>query len=182
MPLEKIEQHVEVGLLKLPPKLWGLPRTGAGLASLLREIQTLEDAIWAQFDAQHINTADRPALRIMAKLVGQQPEAFSETGLRTAVKARALANRSRGTGPEIGRVLRAIFGEGNFAWSWVDPAIIYVTALDPLADEDVAVAESVLPYATAAGVQLHLLYAESGTFMIWGSGFWGEAWASVRAI
>lgn len=182
MALEKIEQHVESGLLRLPPKLWGKPRVGAGLASLLREIQTLEDAIWAQFEAQHIDTAERPALLVLAKLIGQQPEAFSEEGLRTAIKARALANRSRGTGPEVGRVLRAIFGEGNFSWVWVDPAIIYVTALDPLADEDVAIAESVLPYATGAGVQLQLLYAESGSFMIWGSGFWGEAWPTVRAI
>jgi hypothetical protein len=184
MSLEQITQHVELGLLKLAPKLWGLPRVGAGLASLLREIQTLEDAIWAQFEAQHVDTAEREALLTMGKLIGQEAsQGFSLEALRTAVKARALANRSRGTGPDIGRVLVAIFGAGNFNWTWAEPAVIYVTAEASLGAESVRIAESVLPYSTAAGVQIQFVHSTVGAdFLRWGDGEWGDEWASARAL
>lgn len=185
MPLEKIEQHVETGLLKLPPRLWGLPRVGAGLASLLREIQTLEDAIWAQFEAQHVETAGREALLVMAKLIGMNAPAgtFSVEGLRTAIKARALANRSRGRGPDIGRVLVALLGADGFYFTWAEPASIYITALDNQSAEEVLMAQTVLPYATAAGVGVQFGFSgDADNFLRWGSGVWGQNFGSVRAI
>lgn len=180
MALEKVEQHVEVGLLKLPPAYWGRPRISALVASLLREIQTLEDVIWAQFEAQHVNTAQRPALLKLGKLIGQTSEGFALEDLRTVIKARALANRSRGRGPEIGLVLVALLGAGNFEFAWAGPATIYVAALDPLTSEQVRMAQAVLPHATAAGVQLHLSYSDAD-YMLWGDA-WGEDWSSVTVI
>lgn len=182
MALERIEQHLELGLLKLAPALWGAPRIGAGIAALLLEVQALEDIIWQQFDLQHIDTADRPRLLILGKLIGQTAEGLSDESLRTAIKARALANRSRGRGPDIGNVLAAIFGEGNFYWVWAAPAVIYLTALDPITAEAVHIAQSVLPFSTGAGVQIQFIYSDS-TVVLWGSGLWGDTgWGSEVAI
>lgn len=181
MSLERIAQHVELGLLKLVPAYWGKPRIGAALASLLREIQTLEDTIWAQFSLQNILTADRPRLIVMGKLIGQTSEGFGLEDLRTAIRARALANRSRGTGPDIGAVLVALVGAENFSFVWSAPALISVTVLTALTDDQVRMLESVLPSALGAGVALHLLYSDAPGFMRWGDP-WGGAWASERAI
>jgi hypothetical protein len=181
MALEKIEQHVELGLLKLAPAYFGKPRIGAGLASLLREIQTLEDAIWQQFELQHIETADRPRLVVMGKLIGQTPQGFSLEQFRTVIRARALANRSRGRGPDIAKVLVALLGAGNFAFLFAAPGIIYVAALDPLTDDDAAMARAVLPYSSAAGVQIQFFWADAADYFMWG-GDWGETWPTVEAM
>jgi hypothetical protein len=183
MPLERISQHVELGLLKLAPDFWGKPRIGAALAAVLREIQTLEDVIWDQFEAQHIDTAERTALATMGKLIGQaSPQGFSVEQYRTIIKARALANRSNGTGPEIGRVAVALYGAENTSFVWAGPAVIYLTVLTGLTDAEVDMAAAVLPYATGAGVQLHLLYGADEDIMLWGDGTWSEDWAGVEEI
>lgn len=180
--LQQITQHVELGLLKLAPAYWGRPRIGAGLAALLREIQTLEDTIWQQFTLQHIDTADRARLLVMGKLIGQTSEGFGLEDLRTAIKARALANRSRGTGPDIGAVLTALVGAENFSFIWAAPAVIYVTVLTGLTAEQLRLVESVLPFAPGAGVALHLLYSDSDSFLIWDEGVWSDDWAGEESI
>ena len=181
MALERVEQWLEIGLLRLAPALWGMPRIGAGIAALLLEVQALEDVIWQQFDLQHIDTADRPRLLILGKLIGQTAEGLSDASLRTAIKARALANRSRGRGPDIGNVLAAIFGDENFSWVWAAPAIIYMTALTALDAEDVRIAESVLPYSTGAGVQIQLIYSDEAGF-VWGDAWGTDGWFSTELM
>jgi hypothetical protein len=182
MPLERISQHVELGLLKLAPDFWGKPRIGAVLAAVLREIQTLEDVIWDQFEAQHIDTAERTALATMGKLIGQaSPQGFSVEQYRTIIKARALANRSNGTGPEIGRVLVALLGADNFAFVFAGPAVIYIAALEALTATEAAMAAEALPHASAAGVQIQFFWAAAADYFTWG-GDWGELWPTVEVM
>jgi hypothetical protein len=182
MALERISQHVELGLLKIAPDYWGKPRISAVLAAVLREIQTLEDVIWDQFEAQHIDTANRARLAVMGKLIGQaSPQGFSEEQYRTVLKARALANRSRGTGPEICRVLTALLGPQAFSWTWLGPAVIALTSLNGLSAAQVEMVHAVMPYATAAGVGIQLIYNSSDDLMLWGDP-WGEAWGSEVTV
>jgi hypothetical protein len=180
--LTKIAQHVEVGLLRLAPAYWGKPRIGAVLAAVLREIQTLEDAIWDQFTLQHIDTADRPRLIVMGKLIGQDPSDFDVESLRTVIKARGLANRSKGTGPGMGRVLTALVGEQNFYFTWVEPAVIYIAALTPLTDVQVKMIQSVLPHGTAAGVSLQMTYSDESNYFKFGDPWGAYNWGTVREI
>lgn len=182
MALERIEQHVERGLLLLTPAYWGKPRIGAILAATLRELQTLEDDVWALFEAQHIDTANRARLIVMGKLIGQEPGDFSEEELRTVIKARGLANRSRGTGPDVGAVLVALLGEGEFNWTWIEPAVIYITALSPQTERGVKMAAAVLPFATAAGVQLQFLYTDEATGFEWGENWGTDGWYSTEVM
>jgi hypothetical protein len=176
MAIERIEQHVETGLLKLVPEYWGKPRIGAVLAAHLREIQALEDTIWDIFDAQHINTADLPRLVILGKLIGQDRHGFSEEDFRTAIKARGIANRSKGRGPDLGRVLVALLGAGDFAFWWVGPASIAVAFLLRVTDdEQVRLVEEVLPYARAAGVQINFYFQEDVDVVV------DFVWESVTA-
>lgn len=181
MALEQITQHVEGGLLKIAPDLWGKPRIGAVLAATLLEIQTLEDAIWQQFELQHIDTADRPRLVVIGKLIGQAAHGFELEDFRTVIKARGLANRSRGRGPDIGRVLVALLGAGNFAFLFAAPATIYVAALDALTDAQVRMVREVLPYASGAGVQVQFFWSDATPYFFWGD-LWGGTWGSVEAM
>jgi hypothetical protein len=180
MTLERVEQHVETGLVKLPPAYWGKPRIGAVLAAHLIEIQTLEDAVWDLFDARHIDTADMPRLVIMGKLIGQDRHGFDLEDFRTAIKARALANRSDGSGPALGRVLVALLGAGDFAFHWVGAASIAVAYLLQV--------QEVLPFARAAGVQINFFFQEDADVsvdFVWESitapGVGTPAW-SVRSL
>lgn len=154
--LAKIEQHLETGLVSLPPAYWGKPRIGAVLAAHLIEIQTLEDAIWEMFDARHIDTADMPRLVILGKLIGQDRHGFALEDFRTAIKARALANSSDGSGPALGRVLVALLGAGDFAFHWVGAASILVITIDQSDADELRLLEDVLPHARAAGVQINV--------------------------
>lgn len=187
--LERVTQHVEVGLLKLPPAYWGKPRISAVLAAHLIEIQTLEDTIWGIFEAQHIDTADMPRLVILGKLIGQDRHGFDLENFRTAIKARALANRSDGSIASLGRVLVALLGAGDFAFQWVGPASIGVAYLLQVTDdEQVRLVTEVLPYARAAGVQINFYFQEDADVTLtftWDSitspGVGDPAW-SVRAL
>lgn len=161
MTLQRVEQHVEAGLIKLVPAFWGKPRVSAVIAALLREIQTTEDAVWDVLEVLHIDTADMPRLVILGKLVGQDRHGFDLENFRTAIKARALANRSDGTGPALGRVLVALLGAGDFAFLWVGAASIAVAYLNRVTDdEQVRLVQEVLPFARAHGVQLNFYFQE----------------------
>jgi hypothetical protein len=189
MTLERVEQHVETGLVKLPLAYWGKPRIGAVLAAHLIEIQTLEDAVWDLFDARHIDTADMPRLVIMGKLIGQDRHGFDLEDFRTAIKARALANRSDGSGPALGRVLVALLGAGDFAFHWVGAASIAVAYLLQVTDDEkVRLVQEVLPFARAAGVQINFFFQEDADVsvdFVWESitapGVGTPAW-SVRSL
>lgn len=176
MPLEYVEQHVELGLISLPPAFWGKPRIGAVLAAHLRECQTFEDLIWEMFEVRHIDTADMARLVVIGKLIGQDRHGFDLENFRTAIKARALANRSDGSGPALGRVLVALLGAGDFAFMWVGAASIAVAYLLQVTDdEQVRLVQEVLPHARAAGVQINFYFQEDADVSI------DFVWESITA-
>jgi len=171
-----VEQHLEAGLVSLPPAFWGKPRIGAVLAAHLIECQTFEDLMWAMFDARHIDTANIARLVVMGKLIGQDRHGFELENFRTAIKARALANRSDGSGPALGRVLVALLGAGDFAFLWVGAASIAVAYLLQVTDdEQIRLVQEVLPHARAAGVQINFYFQEDADVSV------GFVWESITA-
>jgi hypothetical protein len=158
LALEPITQHVELGLLSLTDCYWGKPRIGAWLASYLREVQTLEDLFWEILDARELSNANLARLTVIGKLIGQARHGFDLEDFRTVIRARAIANRSDGTGPALGRVLVALLGAGNFDFYFTGPACMTVVISDETTEEAVRMVREVLPFARAAGLQINLVY------------------------
>jgi hypothetical protein len=186
LSLEPITQHVELGLLSLTDCFWGKPRIGAWLASYLREVQTLEDLFWEILDARTLENANLARLIVIGKLIGQARHGFELEDFRTVIRARAIANRSDGTGPALGRVLVALLGAGNFDFYFTGPACMTVVLPDETTEEAVRMVREVLPFARAAGLQINLIYtlvAAAETF-IWDSipPFFGTPTWSVESL
>lgn len=161
MSLARITDHVQRALEALVPEYWGKPRMGALIAAYALEVQTLEDTQWEIFEAQHIDTADLARLIVIGKGIGQVRGILDLEHLRTAIKARGLANRSKGRGPDIGAVLGELFGDAavDFDFIWPGPATMQVLIKYETTAQDVAMVLSVLPHARAAGVRFNVLFS-----------------------
>lgn len=157
--LVPITQHAEQGLVSLPDWCWGKPRLGAWLVSYLRTHQGLEDLIWEVIEAREIETANISRLQVIGKLLGQARHGFAPELFRSLLKARAVANRSDGSGPFIGRTLFELLGEGNFRFYFVGPATMLVQVLFETDAENVRAAAAVLPFARGTGVRLSVLFS-----------------------
>lgn len=176
MTLERVEQHSEVGILKIAAPYWGRPRIGAWINAYLRQCQTLEDALWAMLETRTIDGGDEERLRVIGTLIGLPPFGLDIEVYRRVLRARALANRSRGTGVDIGRVLAAVFDDAsNFSLQWSEGASLAATALLDVDSEYARGAAAALGAARGAGVSLQLLYGSDSDFVarydrsVWGS-------------
>lgn len=180
--LEYHPQRVEEALLKLVPAFWGKPRIASLLRGLIRESQRVEDSCFELFETFDVETAPEWALLLIGKSVGQPRLAFSLERFRLAIKAKALANRSKGKASDLLRVLNLLLGDVEYSFVEVGNATLAISALEALADEDVAVVQAVLPAARGAGIQLQFFWGESETF-VWGD-LWGspEEWGTVRVL
>lgn len=181
--LQYVPDHEELGARDLAPPFWGKPFIAAGLLAFLRELQTLEDTLWTMLELRTIEGADLPRLKVIGKIVGQPRLGFSTESYRTLIKARAIANVSRGRASDLLAVLDALLGAGDYVLLAIGNATLYVTALQPVTDEGAAMVTIVLPDAPSAGVGLQFFFSD-GAFddvFVWGDA-WGspEVWGSVR--
>lgn len=157
---ERVTDHAEQGLTFLPPWAWGKPRLAAWLVSYLREVQNLEDLLWDILDARDVRTTQSiERLKVIGKLIGQDRHGFALENYRTVLLARAIANRSDGTGPAIGRVLVALLGAGNFRFHWVGGACQFLQILGTSSPEEARMVDVVMPNARAAGVGMHVYFS-----------------------
>lgn len=182
--LQYIHDHEETGALELVPPFWGKPVIAAGLLAFLREIQILEDTLWTMLELRTVAGADLPRLKVIGKIVGQPRLGFSTESYRTLIQARAIANVSRGQASDLLAVLDALLGAGDYILLAIGNATLYITALQPVEDEGVAMVTLVLPDAASAGVGLQFFFTD-GAFedaFVWGDE-WGspEVWGSVRS-
>jgi hypothetical protein len=184
MPLERVTQHSERGLVALPPWAWGKPRLGSWLVSYTREIQAIEDLLWAILDIRTLATADHTRLVVIGQLIGLEGFGFTDANLRLLIRAQALASRSDGSLRAVGGVMLAILGAvEDFAVYWLSGASAAITALTPLDAEQIRMLEQVIPVARAAGVGLQLGFSGVADPFIWGVSLWGDdGWGSVRQL
>lgn len=183
--LQYIGDHEERAARKLVPAYWGKPVVAAVLSAFTREIQTLEDTLWEMLELRTIDNADLPRLKVLGKIVGQPRLGFSEENYRLLIRARALANVSRGRGSDLIAVLEVLVGPGNYSLLEVGDATLLLMVYQTLDAEGLAMVTQVLPDTRAAGVGLQLLVT-FGTFadtFVWGDA-WGapEVWGTVRII
>lgn len=183
--LSYIKTHEEVAARKLAPPFWGKPFIAWGLAAFIREIQVLEDTLWEMLDLRTVENADLPRLKVLGRIVGQPRLGFGTEAYRTLIRARALANVSRGRASDVFAVLDLLLGENEYELLEVGNATLFLTATAAVSDEGLAMVLLVLPDVRAAGVGLQFLFSDGPLedVFVWGDN-WGtpEEWGSVRSI
>jgi hypothetical protein len=126
-----------VGLLKLCPVFWGLPRTAALLLGYLQEVQDLEDAIFSYLDGIDVDTCGRFALEGLAKIVGETRRPSTDA-LRIFVKGKISANRSDGTPSALAAVILSLTsGAVQVIDGYDEFRVLQITLPDPV-DADAA--------------------------------------------
>lgn len=175
--------HDEVASRQLAPPFWGKPNIQAVLSSFVQRIQELEDTLWQVLELHTLAGADLTRLKVLGKIVGQPRLGFDEETYRKVIAGRGAANVSKGRGRDILVALNALFGPANYVLTEMGDALIYVTALDAIDDQQIAMVTEILPDVRSAGVGLQFLFSESSGVARWGSAIWGtDSWASTRDL
>lgn len=148
--------HVTAGKALLTSMFRSRPVIDGILASWLREVQEVEDVLWAVLNAYDIASAVGEQLNTLGALVGLSGDGLSTTHYRLALRAWILANRSNGTADEIGAMLSVLLDGGAFTLTEYEPATAVVdVSLAPEIGTDII--SRVLRRAKAAGVKLQLV-------------------------
>jgi hypothetical protein len=184
--LQYIGTHEEIAARKLAPPFWGKPFVAALLAAFTRELQALEDTFWEILESRTLANADLVRLKVLGKIVGQPRLGFSTENYRTLIAARALANVSQGRASDLLAVLDELLGAGQYVLLAPGNATLYLTVLQPVDAQGIAMVQQILPDTRAAGVGLQFLYSDPATAtdtFLWGD-LWGapEEWGTVRLL
>jgi hypothetical protein len=157
MSLDPITDIVRRGILSLQPSYWGKPRIASALRALLEGVQEVETATQEVIATRTIDGAYRNQLRVLGELVGQPDTGLGIEDYRKAVKARALANRSRGNVDDLLKVF-AIFHGGVVNWQEIPTAKLRLIA-EGLGTVPMQTVLGLLGDARAGGVGLDVMWA-----------------------
>lgn len=97
--------HVAAALNRLVVQ-FRKPKMQAMVRIFAKPVQAVEDAILQLLTERTLDNAEGEQLQVIARIVGQQPLDVDDDMFRSIVKARIPANKSRGTGDEILKVVR----------------------------------------------------------------------------
>lgn len=175
---ERIEQHRELALLSLAAPFWGKPRIGSLLVAFIGGVQRLEDDLWAIMTERTLDEADLVRLKVLGKIIGQPRLSFDTELYRTVLRARALANVSRGRASDLLAVLEVLVGTGAYVLTEVGNATLFVSVLTALTAQELLALRLVLADTRAAGVGFQLLISSAAdpedTFL------WGDVFATTE--
>jgi hypothetical protein len=178
MALIQFEQHLEESVVALAPPWWGKPRIAALLASYIRRLQDVEDDLWEILTSRELDNADLVRLKVLGEIVGQDRLTFAEDEYREVIRARALANVSRGRASDLLAVLDVIVGTGAYTLTEMGNATLFLTILTDLEAWQELALRVVLPDTRAAGVGFQLLIGDAAdpddVFV------WGDTWATTE--
>lgn len=181
MALVEYPQHLEEALISMAPPWWGKPRIAALLKSYLDQCQAVEDAVWEIIAIRELETADLPRLKVLGLIIGQPRLLFSEEVYRDVLRARALANVSRGRASDILAVLEILVGSveaGDYILTEVGDATLLLSVTLPVDAEQLAALREVLPDVRAAGVGFQLLFTDSPDDVF----FWDDTWSETDEL
>ena len=175
---EHIEQHAELAVLDLAAPFWGKPRIASVLVAFMQRVQALEDLLHEMLVLRTVDGADMARLKVLGKIVGQPRSGLSLEDYRVLIKARALANVSKGRASDVFAVLQLILGEtpADYELFEVGDATLLLNVYFDLSTEQRNMLRQVLPDVRAAGVGFQLLGAgDFDTALIW-----GETWDAAK--
>ncbi len=108
MTIEKITNHVELGLARLPEQYKNSPKLKGILAAHLKQIQKIEDASFDVYTNNWINTAQGAQLDMWGDKVGESRRGLDDKEYREAIYTRIQINRSGGEASSIINAVRGI--------------------------------------------------------------------------
>ena len=176
---EHITQHREVATLSLTRPFWGKPRIASLLVAFMARIQDLEDDLHSILEERTLENADLVRLKVLGKIIGQPRLNFATEDYRTLLKARALANVSRGRAYDILAVLELVIGPGDYLLTEVGDATLHLSALVPVTTTMTNMLRQVIPDVRPAGVGL--LFLTSGGVDPADVFLFGDTWDSSGA-
>lgn len=151
-----IFNHVTRALDELVTKL-RRPRIQALMRVFARQVQEIEDAIFALVHERFLHTSQGAQLDQWGALVGLSREGVTDSEYRRLIQARMLLNRSSGTAPEVIEILRLITGNhGPVQAQPLYPAgvLLAYSTPTPLTDAQTTRVRAWMEEALALGVRL----------------------------
>ena len=151
--------HTTEGLRRLIWQYRGRVVLEAWLRAHLTMIQEIDDMFQALLDAFLVDTADLERLKILGRIVGQEPAGASLEAFRLFVKARIAANRSRAKGGDVSTVARILDPAASLTRLY--PATLYVEFLSEhfASLEELKAAASLVASAVGAGIGVRVIDA-----------------------
>ena len=175
---EQVEQRAELGVMKLAGWAWGKPRIASLLVAFLQRAQALEDDLHEMLTARTIDEADIERLKVLGKIVGQPRSGLGEDDYRILIKARALANVSKGRASDVFAVLQLILGStpGDYELFEIGNATLLLSVYFDVSAQQLNMLRQVLPDVRAAGVAFQLLSSSAFDDVL----IWGETWDAAK--
>jgi hypothetical protein len=159
--IAQITTHAASAVALLPRVLRTRPRVLAVLAAWARQLQEIEDALWALLTST-LDTAVGARLDQFGALLLQARGALADDAYRAVLRACVLARKSRGTAADLCAVLHAMLAPGAAVTYAERGFCVVLEAAAPL-PIPAAVAVAPLRLAKAGGVLLELVSPPDGT-------------------
>ena len=155
--LELEREHIEQALERLLEQYKGKPRIETLLGIYVDQLQEVEEAFWQLLVERWVDNALGAQLDILGAIVGQKRDGRAEEPFRAMVRARILANRSRGTAEDLIAIVVALLdATASGAVKFEEHSGAQARVLMQTTFPDVALADvnALLQYAKAGGVRL----------------------------
>lgn len=150
--------HVAAALSRLPEQFKRKPKIEALLTALVTPCISLEDALWQLLTERAVDTAIGVQLDQLGSIVGQERGGLDDDDYRRYIRARIMANRSRGTVEDLLRVARLVVDDEDVIFELESQHGAVIVRLRAFMAPD-ALAEIVLSFledAKAGGIRVIL--------------------------
>jgi hypothetical protein len=170
-------QHVAEGVSHLIDLFRHGPRNQAAVQAVLDEVQELENAAWAVYNAFDPDTAVGQALDFMGRLVGEPRLSRTDDDYRRAIRVRLLVNYSDGTIEQLLEIVAGFLDETEAVVSLDEyyPAAVVVEVLGDQEGISITDLHRLLFAAKAGGVRLNTVVADEDPDAI-GGGLYPLIW------
>lgn len=150
--------HIADGTSKVITQYLNKPVFLKYLAVYLNQIQYVENALVAIFQAFQLDTATGFRLDWIGRKVGQSRVGSNEEVFRRFIRGRIAANRSRGSMTDVIKVARAVLD--NYRYEQLT-CTVYVFTTDTLNAELADAVQGLLTQAVGPGIQVYLVVEDA---------------------
>lgn len=154
---EQITDHAQRAVDQLIDFFRNGPRNRAVVRAIGRQIQELEDVVWALSSQKTIDDAVGHRLDQIGYIVGESRSGRTDTDYRAAIRIRMLINRANGTIPEFATVLAALLPLADISIGEAPPAAFRID-VDDLGSVSASTIRLALEQMKPGGVALDASY------------------------
>lgn len=171
----------------------GKPKIDAWVVMVAAQFQELEEAAQSLLTLLSIDNSVGAQLDNIGRIVGQIRAGASDAVFRLYIRARIVANRSKGTGEDLYRVFRALFGALGFRVRNGGNKSFALDVLTPITAAQASVGQAFLLDAKEAGARANFEWQPVGddavtptnNILRWdvaGHGFDVSVWGGAESV